>query len=287
MAMPTDGETKADRIAALMQKAAAANVITTGRRGLLLELPPEDEVMISGDLHGNVGNLRRLSRLARLRENPRRHLIVHEAVHDVRGEEVDTSYRAIEMCAQLKTIFTDRFHYLLGNHEFSELLGLDIGKRGRPLNAAFADGLQEVYGSRWQVVLEAYRRFWRTCPLAIRTPNRLFISHTTPHMSKIGELDLDLLRTARPDDVLRRDGPAFSMLWGRDYRRETADAFAERMDADILIVGHTPCDQGVDAPSHRHIVLDCTTLDGRYVLLPLDRPLTQADILAKVTRLFP
>ena len=77
------------------------------------------------------------------------------------------------------------------------------------------------------------------------------------------------------------------MLWGRDYRPEAAEAFARRMEADVLIVGHTPCDDGLAVPNRWHIILDCKDLEGRYVLFPLDQQLTQEDVIARARRLYP
>ena len=65
------------------------------------------------------------------------------------------------------------------------------------------------------------------------------------------------------------------MLWDRDYRPESAECFAQRMQAEVLIVGHTACPEGLRIPNDRHIILDCKDMDGRYALLPLDRELGQ------------
>ncbi len=256
--------------------------------GFLVELPKKGELLVTGDLHGNGGNLRRIVKLANLPRYANRHLVLQELVHQTHGgDDVCRSYRLVETAARLKATFPSQVHLLLGNHEFSELLDLQIGKRGQELNLAFEEGLRAAYADRWKDVKEAYCRFWRTCPLCVRTASRIFVSHSTPRAARMGSLDLDYLRHASPDDVFDRNGPVFAMIWGRDYRPETADEFARRMEADVLIVGHTPCDNGMDVPNHRHIILDCKDMEGQYILLPLDRQLTQDAVLAKARRLYP
>jgi len=93
------------------------------------------------------------------------------------------------------------------------------------------------------------------------------------------------LRNAKPQELLSRRGAAYQLLWGRDYDEEEADAVARRMNADVLIVGHTPCDDGILAPNRRHVILDSTGANGRYVILPLTRPVTQAAVLRAARRL--
>ena len=283
----TRNRTSADHAIALMDEATRANRADPFLSGFIVELPNEGEVLITGDLHGHRGNFQRIVEIADLPRYHQRHLVLQELVHDLAtGSEVCRSYRLVETVARLKARFPSQVHVLLGNHEFSELLSLEIGKQGRELTVAFDDGGRAAYGDRWQEVKDGYRRFWETSPLAVRTQNRLFVSHSTPRMEKIGDLSLDYLRHATPSDILERNGPVFSMLWGRDYRPRAAEEFAQRVDADILIVGHTPCEDGVLAPNGRHVVLDCKDFDGRYLLLPLDRPLTQQDVLTFARRLY-
>ena len=278
---------RAETAIALVKQAAQRNREMPGRTGALLELPSEGEVLVAGDLHGNRGNFYRLVELAHLQRHRHRHLVVQEVVHTlVSGEDLDQSWQLVEMAARTKTIFPAQFHYLLGNHEFAEVLDLEVGRRGRGMNAGFADGLRAAYGEQWREVRAAYCEFWRSCPIVIHTPNRLFIGHATPRLNKIDGLDLEYLRNVEEEEIFRRHSPVFNMVWGRDYRPEVADTFAEKMDADLLIVGHTPCDNGVNAPNHRHVVLDTTSMDGKCALLPLGKPLSQMAALKRVRRLY-
>ena len=45
-------------------------------------------------------------------------------------------------------------------------------------------------------------------------------------------------------------------MWGRDLRPDTVSAFLARVDADWLVTGHVPCDNGFERPSPRHLILD-------------------------------
>jgi hypothetical protein len=276
-----------DALVAAMRKAAMANLATPNQRGFLVELPPEGEILITGDIHGNLANLRRIIKLADLQNHPRRHLVLQELVHELDSlDEICKSHRLVEIAAKLKLAVPSRVHILLGNHEFAEILELGIGKNGRALNAAFEDGLRLSYGDRWKEAKDGLCGFWRSCPLAIRTANRLFISHSTPRKEMVEHLSLDFFKKASPAEVFQRDGAVFSMLWDRDYQQETAEAVAARMDADLLIVGHTACPEGRRIPNERHIILDSKDFEARYLLLPLDSPVSQDLALEHLHRLY-
>jgi len=286
MPAPLNRLTPLDLTVALMERAARSNLRTPGRRGFLVELPARGDILVCGDIHGNRENLEKIIAIADLDRHPHRHLVVHELIHGDEAAGATRSHRLVETIARLKVAAPDRVHYLLGNHEFAELLALDIGKNGRLLNDEFAEGLQKAFGERWKEAFGAYRQFWRSCPVAIRTANRLFIAHSTPRLERAPEFGLEYLRNARPDEFLKRKSPAFHMLWGRDYRPQVADALSTALEADVFIVGHTPCEEGVRLPNHRHVILDSTTRDGCYAILPLDRPLTQSDVAQRVKRIF-
>ncbi len=283
----TPTKNAADHTIPLIRAATQATRTDPFQSGFLIELPSEREMLVTGDIHGNGGNLQRIIQLADLGRCPRRHLVLQELVHELQAvDDICRSYRLVEIAAQLKCAYPKQVHILLGNHEFAECLGLEIGKRGRELNAAFADGLRAAYGKSWEEVRDAYHEFWTSSPLAVRTSNGLFVSHSTPHLDRMDGLTLEYLRTATVADAFRREGPVFSLLWDRDYRAQAGEAFARRMQAEVLLVGHTACTDGMHVPNKRHIILDSKDFEGRYVLLPLDRELDQRRVLAYVQRLY-
>lgn len=271
----------------LMERAAQANRSDSFLHGLLIELPPKGEILIAGDLHGNRNNLDRILKIANLPRYRERHLILQELVHDLHENNgACRSHRLVEMGARLKLAFPEQVHFIIGNHEFAELMNLPIGKQGRELNTSFEKGGVELYGGNWPDVKQAYDRFWISHPAAVRTANRLFVSHSTPRFEKLEGLSLEYLRTTPPEVAFQRKSPLFDMIWGRDYRAETANAVAEIMEAAVLIVGHTPCEDGMATPNDLHVILDCKDYQGRYAVLPLDRPLTHDAVVGMCRKLY-
>src|SRR4051812_42267899 len=139
------------KILATVRRAAEHSRKTPGRTGAVVHLDESaEDVIVMGDLHGHVHNLAGLMKVAALAENPNRHMIVQELVHDPRtdpdGPKGDLSHRLVDLACALKCQFPDRVHYLPGNHEFSELTGRSISKNGVPLNALFRRGVETSYG---------------------------------------------------------------------------------------------------------------------------------------------
>ena len=280
---------KAEKTIALMHRAAQANAADRFLQGSLLELPGGGDMLVSGDLHGNLQNLKLLLHRADLRRFRGRHVILQELVHsaELTADGRCLSFQCVEAAARAKLRSPSQVHFVLGNHEMAETLDLAIGKGRLDLNEAFDLGLESAYRDRWREVKDAYRAFWRTVPLAARTPNRIFVAHSTPAASHVEEADLAYLRQLPLGEGLARKSPAYHMLWGRDYSEGTAARFARQVEADLFIVAHSKPGEGFVAPNARHVILDSSAYDGCFVILPLDVSLTQEAVLSRIERINP
>ncbi len=279
-----------ENILATFQRAAESNRQMPGRQGGTVTLDRElaDEVMLTGDVHGHRRNFNLIRRIAALKEHPRRHLVLQEVCH---GGPAYTagggcmSHAILEDVAALMVEHPGRVHFILGNHELAELSDYPIQKNRQLLNLQFRLGLRHMYGEAGEEVREAYVRFLWSCPLAIRLPYGVFISHSLPEaVDRLGFDPSVLLRELRPEDCAEQ-ADVFRLLWGRDYRRENARAFAERVGAKILITGHEPCDEGFIAPNDRQVILDCCGDKAAYVILPVGAELGQTEIIGRIRML--
>jgi len=187
--------------------------------------------------------------------------------------------------AILKTKYPDQVHFILGNHELAELTDFPIQKNKQLLNYLFRLGLQQMYGPSTEKIREAYLPFLQSCPLAVRLPHGVFISHSIPEQCDTQAFDADIFnREISYGEYFEQSG-IFQLVWGRDHRPENAQAFAEIVDARILITGHEPCFEGFSAPNDLQIILDCCCDNARYLILPTKEELTHAEILKRVGKL--
>ena len=126
-------------------------------------------------------------------------------------------------------------------------------------------------------------RLFGSLPLAIRTPNRIFISHSLPREKAMERFQLRHFETdAFPAEDMTIGGSVYEMLWGRDVREQNCSAYLKKVDSDWLITGHVSCDAGYAFPSPRHLIVDCSDLKASYALLPAGRPLTETEFRASV-----
>jgi hypothetical protein len=274
-----------DRLLHTLRRAAQAFRDTPGRRGRVVSLDGAADVLATGDLHGNLENFRRLLNKAALAAHPGRHLVLQELVHGPYHYPAggDKSHQLLDLVAALKCQFPRRVHYLLGNHELSQWTNRRVCKGDLDLNAEFRRGVGTAYGPRADEVYALYEELFRAVPLALRTPNRVYLSHSLPPESRLLTWGPAALERDEPaDGDLLPGGAVHSLVWGRDLRGETVAAFLEKVDADLLVTGHVPCEQGFDVPNDRQVVLDSLGSPAAYCLFPADRPLTHDELLACV-----
>ncbi|HEY1064838.1 MAG TPA: hypothetical protein VGE52_01955 [Pirellulales bacterium] len=274
---------RADDVIALFRRAVFANQQTPGLKGNVVELaaPEVEDVFVSADLHGNWTNYWAILERADLDRHPKRHLVLQEVCHGGPKYKPDAcaSHAMLEAVADLKLRYPDRVHFLLSNHELSELTGHAIRKDGRMVLLSFLLGVHHCYGAQADSVHSAYTAFIASCPLAIRIARDVFVTHSIP--DAVDELGFDVSVFDRPathEDVQPR-GPIFDLVWGRDYRVENAQAFARLVAARLLIHGHTPCDGGCSVPNAQQIILDCSNTPAACLLVPTSRVESMDELL--------
>ena len=278
----------ADRLLTTLRRAVAAFRATPGRRGRLVTLPAGAEVLVVGDLHGNVENFRVVLKRADLAKFPQRHLILQEIVHGTFRYPLggDKSHQLLDLSAALKCQYPNRVHVLLGNHELAQWTNRRIGKNDEDLLELFRAGVDLAYGDRSGEVYGVYLELFAVVPLAIRTANRVFLSHSLPNASRLDAFTPAILERDTHDEAdLAGGGAVHSLVWGRDTSPENVAAFLAKVDADLLVTGHIPCENGYDTPNDRQLILDSLGLPAAYCLFPTDRSLTYAELVGCVQML--
>jgi hypothetical protein len=277
------------KILAIVERATTLFRKTPGRTGGLVRIDDADEVMVVGDLHGNIPAFRRLLDIAALSANPRRHLVLQELVHGTRfypDDRGDKSHQLVDLVCALKCQYPDRVHLILGNHELSELTNRPIAKAGVALNALFKQGIETAYGQHADAIYSAYLTLFASLPLACRTPNGVFLCHTIPDPRDVDQLDVSVFDAETwPQSWMARGGPIYGLTWGRCVDDENIDKFAEIVDADLFITGHQPCDEGFRQANRRQLIIDGTDPYPAYCLFPASKPVTIESLLAGVKTL--
>jgi len=262
------------------------------------------DVCVAGDLHGNVDNFSRFLKVADLGKHPGRHLVLQEVIHgkfryppplfstplpdgergwgEGRGGG-DKSHQLLDLIAALKCQYLGRVHFLPGNHELSQWTNRRIGKGDEDLNDLFRLGVETAYKDHAAAICEAYMQMIAASPLVVRTPNRVYLSHTLPAAQRLEAFDPAVLeRNEFGQEDLVLGGTVHSLLWGRTTSEEHVAAFLKKVDADWLITGHVPQERGFAVANSRQLILDAQGSPACYCLFPCDRALSLKDLTAMV-----
>lgn len=272
-----------DRMLTTIRRATELVRATPGRTGAVVRLQECTDVLIAGDLHGHVPNFQAVLKAADLGNHPKRHLVLQEVIHSKfrYPNGGDKSHQVVDLFAALRCQYPTRVHLLPGNHELAQLTDRPVGKADESLNELFRDGIDAAYGPASEDIYKAYCDLFRALPLALRTTNRVFISHSLPAAKYLPEFDPARLERGYFMDIdYQPGGMVYALVWGRDTSEWTATEFLKKVDADLLVCGHIPTDDGYLVPNSRQLIVDCSESPAAYVLVPTTKPLTQKELLA-------
>ncbi len=253
-----------------LREAARLNREDPIRTGSVLNFGSAGQLVMTGDLHGNLRNFDKLQRFAALGSSPGRMVLLHELIHadlDTLGGATDFSIDLAVRAAAWKCEFPDNVYFLQANHEMSQLCGHEITKGGRYVLADFERGVELRYGPLAGTVLTAVHEFIASLPLAARTASGIFLAHSVPDALYAETFDVSVFERQPTLEDMAPGGAAYALVWGRFQTPEVVDAFARRVGAELLIVGHTPQEMGHDRVG-RLLILASDHAHG--VFLPID-----------------
>lgn len=248
------------------------------RRASLLRFDGAGQLVVTGDMHGNLRNFAKLQRYCRLDSSPGRYVLLHELIHQETAgfEDYDTSIDLLVRAAAWKVAHPDNVFFIQSNHELAQLIGQEITKAGRSVIHDFERGVAHRFGpSAADRVMLAVEEYLKSLPLAAQTANGVFIAHSLPDPAVIPAYDYGLFEREPLREELMPGGLAYSLVWGRYHSPEIAALFAEKVGADVLVIGHTPQESGfrqigehllIIASDHNHGVFLPIDLSQRYTM---------------------
>jgi hypothetical protein len=114
--------------------------------------------------------------------------------------------------------------------------------------------------------------FIASFPIAARTPNRVWISHSLPAVDDLNFFDPDIFnRDIRPAD-LESGGSVYSLVWGRRFSDAHLESLARMLDVDFFVIGHIPQETGHAVRHNRVIILASDHNHGTFLPLDLAQP---------------
>lgn len=265
------GQTTVD----LIQAATRANFHCVHRKGNLTLLPAAGSLIVSGDLHGHRRNFERIVTYADLPAYPDRHVLFQEVIHGGPQDDANgcLSYRVLLDIMRLKLEFPQQVHLIMGNHDTTFVTDAEVMKDGREMNRCMHEAMQREYRDDWPQVKTALHEFLLSQPLALRTTNRIWMSHSLPADRLMSEFDLSIFKKPVEVQDCRKPGSAYILTWGRRMSQPLLDRLAKMLNVDLFILGHQPQTNGwgqagsnllIIASEHNHGCLVPIDLEKTY-----------------------
>jgi len=208
----------------------------------LRNLPPGVEVILVGDLHSRLDNLKKIlnenNNLSKIQRGEAILVILGDAVHSEHAlAKMDSSVEIIQFIMDLKIQNPDNVYYVLGNHDyFSPLFSKGDVMQGM----VYRDKLKELYGEDY---IAAYENFIKVSPLMVMGNGFIAIHGGPIKGASLGEIqNVDVADERNPivhqaEWGRYNDSRSPSPYYDRDVRE-----FLESMGQPEaqLIVGHSP-----------------------------------------------
>ena len=217
------------KIIDLLKSGTEANNADRFRDGNLISLPADARMIVTGDIHGHRRNFERILAFADLPKNPDTHIILQEIIHggpeDAKGACL--SYRVLFDAVRYKIKFPDRVHMIMSNHDTAFITNSEVIKAGKEMNRSIRQALERQFHQDSVEITTAIEQFLLSQPLAVRSANRIWVSHSLPGDRYVDKFDPSVLKTKLKTDDVARPGPAYLLTWGRDHSPVTLDETAE------------------------------------------------------------
>lgn len=257
------------------------------RRKNIILLPLSGELVITGDLHGHQRNLDRIITYCDLKNYPKRHVVFQEIIHGgAKTEEGGClSYRVLLEVMQYKLQFPNQVHLIIGNHDTAFITNTEVMKDGREMNRAMGLALKQEFSQNYDEISQALQDFLFSQPLAVKTANGLWMSHSLPADRWREEFNPHIfVKPVRIDDCAK-PGDVYLLTWGRNMSQPWLNELAATLKTRLFILGHQPQPQGWNQAGDNLLLIASDHNHGCLVHVDLEDQLSMEDLIHSIVPL--
>jgi serine/threonine-protein phosphatase PP1 catalytic subunit len=250
--------------------------------GKLVELPRKGIALIVTDIHGNITDFKKFMDIwSSFDDDDDNHLILTGDFIHAMGLDNDQSVEILEY-VKFRYENSNNFHVLLGNHEWATMSNKVLYKAGINQTHNFDELLKEKFQDDCKKKREEYIEFFKELPIAVRTDNRIFISHAGPPHD-IHSLD----EIANIKNEGYNNPKLIEFLWSRkdDFTKNVLETFLDTVNCKFMVVGHTPVD-GIKLIYKKQLIVSSSYGKGKkaYVELDLEKEINKSKDLLKMVK---
>jgi len=215
--------------------------------GKLITIPSDGEVIVIGDIHGDIVTLKRIFEdaryLQRVEKNEKSYLVCLGDYIDRGPAQIEVMYTLLK----LLQIYPGKIILLRGNHEGP----VDI----KPSPHDFPSRLEEFYGFYGSEIYGSFRTFFEHLYTGALVEGKALLVHGGIPTEAKGILDIAHAHEHHPEkeyltEILWNDpSPQLGIHSsprgiGKLFGIDIAKKVLKKIDVEILIRGHEPCDEG-------------------------------------------
>lgn len=271
----------------LCAQAAELNYSAKYRKGNILELPGQGRLIITGDLHGHRRNFEKIVTFADLHNNPGTFLVFQETLHGGSEDEFGgcLSFELFFEILRYQLQHPQQVFSILGNHDTAIINDNNVLKAGKEMNEAMKAAMKRRYGDQYGLVMNALKKYLISQFLAVRTPNRIWMSHSLPADAYVEDFDTGVFeKHLEPKDLLRSE-PVYFLTWGRRHSKKAIEKLCRLFDVDIFILGHQPQETGFAHTQENLIILACDHNHGCLIQFDLAQSYAAVDLIGSIVPL--
>ena len=264
----------------LCNKGISLNKSCKYRQGSLICLPEAGRVIVSGDLHGNRRNFDRIVTYADLENNPDTHVILQEIVHGGPEDNLGgcLSYQLLLQALEYKLEYPEQVHILLGNHDTAVITNSSVLKAGKEMNEAMRSAMKRQFEEHFGNVQDSLVEYLMSQPLAVRTANGIWISHSLPADRYVDSFDPEIFSRDFTLEDIQRPNPVYNFTWGRRHSQDALNKMAQMLNVDVFILGHQPQESGWSIAGENAIILASEHAHGCILEFDLAKKYTAEEL---------
>lgn len=277
----------AQEIVDLCAQAAELNYSAKFRKGNILELPNQGKLIITGDLHGHRRNFEKIATFADLKNNPQTFLVLQEILHGGPEDDFggDLSFELFFDILRFQIQNPQQVFLILGNHDTAIINDSDVLKAGKEMNEAMKAAIKRQYSDKYHLVMDALRKYLISQFLAVRTPNRIWMSHSLPADRYVDDFDTGVFQKQLKPNDMERLKPVYLLTWGRRHSNEAIEKLCRLFDVDIFILGHQPQETGFAHTQENLIILASDHNHGCLIPFDLAQSYSAVDLVGSIVPL--
>jgi len=173
----------------------------------------------------------------------------------------------------------------MGNHDTAFITDSEVMKDGKEMNRSLCSAIRREFQEDSTAIELGMCEFLHSQPLAVKCPNRIWISHSLPNTYSVDKFDPAIFEKELDSEDFIKPGSAYLLTWGRKFSKESLEKMSKFLDSDIFILGHQPQPNGWSRPEENLIIFTCDHSHGCLMEIDLTKSYTTDELVNCITPL--